>query len=131
MVIKKSHWSTEEKSILKNKFSEMLLDEICLLLPNRTAHSIQNQAGRLGLKKSEITHKRIMSNLHEGARKPRTWSLGEKQKLIERYPDSTKKELELLFPNHSYEAICANAHLLGRHKTEGVISKQKSSAISG
>ena len=67
-----------------------------------------------------------MSNLHDGARKPRTWSEEEKQKLMEVYPHKTKEEILPMFPSHSYNAIMANANLLGLHKTKEIIGKQAS-----
>jgi hypothetical protein len=122
----KKSWSSEELSILKNNFSDNFMGEICNLLPGRTPTSIQKKAKRIGLKKAEDSHKKVMEKLWKGGREPRTWSLEEKQRLIDKYPISTKKEIVAFFPGHSYEAICTNANLLGLHKRKEILSVQAS-----
>jgi len=111
------NWSESEINKLKQIYGDKDLREIQMFFPNRTLESIQHKANRLGLKKSEEFHKKIIDRLLNGARKSRTWTEEERNLLIKMYSNSTKKQLEKQLPKHKYTAIQAYAHSLGLHKT--------------
>lgn len=122
-------WSQKEINKLKQMYSNNYLSEIKMFFPNRTLKSMQHKASRLGLKKSEEFHKKIMERLHTGARRLRTWTEEERKLLIEKYPNSTKKQLKKQLSRHNYPAIQAYAHLLGLHKTVEIKALQSKKNI--
>lgn len=51
--VKKIHWSDEEIKILKNNYLNIIFNELCNMIPNRSPYSIRKMASRLNIKKEE------------------------------------------------------------------------------
>ena len=59
------NWSEQEISLLKNNYSHSTMEELLLLLPQKSNNKIRHMARALGLKKDSDTYRTIMNQNNE------------------------------------------------------------------
>ncbi len=59
-------WTREEENILLEKYNEVTNEELCVLIPNKTATAIYKKAYKLGLRKDKAIEKKNRSLAQKG-----------------------------------------------------------------
>lgn len=89
-------WKPEEDALLRKHYPTMGY-AVAELFPTRTASSIRSRVVRLGLRQESS---------------PDRWTAAEDSLLRKSWGDSSREELEALFPGKTYRAIAQHATLL-------------------